>query len=216
MVTSTRVRHLLFVASLALAACSGSATPAPSAAGPAATVALASPSVAQSPVATTAGGSSPGSGGGSAGTPSPAAGKGVVTGTIVTSGVYSANWTVYVGNNSASHTGRFGLTSDKGATPADGLEANIAVDGRSGSITFDSVSSGRDGIEPPADFAAGGPYVGAGGRSVIRTDPNGNDYTCAITVDADLTGGNGTVLHVKGTLTIQGTFLTTGGFTIDC
>jgi hypothetical protein len=35
-------------------------------------------------------------------------------------------------------------------------------------------------------------------------------------VDADLTGQNGVVLHVKGTLTIQGTFLTTGGFTIDC
>lgn len=199
-----------------LGACSGSATPAPTAAGATATPAVASPSAAQSASATAAGGSGAGSGGGPGGAPSPAGGKGVITGTIVTSGIYSANWVVYVGNNSASHTGRFGLTSDKGATPADGLEANIAVDAQSGTITFDSVSSGRDGIEPPADFAAGVPYVGAGGRSVIRTDPNSNEYTCGITMDADLTGQNGAVLHVKGTLTIQGTFLTTGGFTIDC
>jgi len=42
-------------------------------------------------------------------------------------------------------------------------------------------------------------------------------YTCAVTVDSDVTEATtGAMLHVKGTLTVNGTIGTTSGYTITC
>jgi len=123
----------------------------------------------------------------SAGGPLPSGGVDV-QGSIVSSGAYSATWTWQPAN--AADVGSQGVTlnSDKGTF------GNVAVL-IDGSITFTSGAP---------ELSAGSPFNGTGAQ-VHKKTVQGVDLPCSFTLDNDVTGSDGTVLHLKGTLTIRGT-----------
>ena len=127
------------------------------------------------------------SAGASAGQPLPSGGVDV-QGSIVSSGAYSATWTWTPGNAADVGTGGITLNSDKGTF------GNVAVVA-DGSITFTSGAS---------ELSAGSPFHGTGAQVHIKT-VGGADLPCSFTLDNDVTGSEGTVVHLKGTLTIRGT-----------
>jgi len=153
-------------------------------------------------------------GGGGAGecvAPGTGTASGSVDGSVTTSGAYPATWTFVVGNNGVSTSGRFGLTSDN-----NGPEANLSVDA-AGNVEFGPISPGPAGEDLPINLRQ--LFTGTGGQATIcrTTDEVPLAYTCAVTVDSDVTEATtGAMLHVKGTLTVNGTIGTTSGYTITC
>ena len=123
----------------------------------------------------------------SAGQPLPSGGVDV-QGSLVSSGAYSATWTWVPGNAADVGTGGITLNSDKGTF------GNVAVVA-DGSITFTSGAS---------ELSAGSPFHGTGAQVHMKT-VQGADLPCSFTLDNDVTGSEGTVFHLKGTLTIIGT-----------
>ncbi len=178
-------RWLRVVVVLALAvfvgACSGSSTPAPGGGGPAAqsSTPSAAPTEAIGPTDTgTAGASTAGA--------SASGTTGTVTGSIVSSGAYAATWTWQPPNT--VDPGEVVLTSDKGSF------GDLLVD-TDGSITF------TVGVPKLADAS---PFSGNGGTQTVK-QVAGSPTVCGIAVDSDVTGSDGTVIHLKGSLTINGT-----------
>jgi hypothetical protein len=111
-----------------------------------------------------------------------------VQGSLVSSGLYAATWTWQPGNAADVGIGGVTLTSDKGTF------GSITVL-NDGTITF---STGAP------EISAGQPYRGKGAQVHIK-DVQGVQLPCSYTLDNDVTGSNGAVLHLKGTLTITGT-----------
>jgi hypothetical protein len=107
----------------------------------------------------------------------------VVTGTIVSSGAYQATWTWHAGDAADPGIGGITVSSDKQTY------GNIEVLA-DGSISF---STGAP------ELSAGQPFKGTGAQVHIT-----NDAPCAFTVDNDVTGSDGTVLHLKGEMTLSG------------
>ena len=129
-------------------------------------------------------------GGGGGGGASAAAGGGVgttnVTGSIVSSGGYAATWTWQAGNAADVGTGGVTLNSDKG--------------------TFGSLSVLADGS---ITFTSGAPELKAGsykgtGAQVHMKEAGGAQLPCGWTLDNDVTGSDGVVIHLKGTMDIIG------------
>lgn len=108
-------------------------------------------------------------------------------GSLASSGLYSANWTVAPGSeaipiNAASNPS---LASDKGTF------GNIKVE-TDGSISFGSAAS---------ELNANSSYDGTGAR--VTLDATGQ-FVCAFTIDSDLKGNHdGAVLHMSGGLTVH-------------
>ncbi len=123
----------------------------------------------------------------SAGGPLPSGGV-EVQGSLVSSGAYEATWKWVPGN--AADVGSQGVTlnSDKGTF------GNVAVL-IDGSIEFTSGAP---------ELSAGSPFTGTRAQ-VHKKTVQGVDLPCSFTLDNDVTGGEGTVVHLKGTLTIIGT-----------
>jgi hypothetical protein len=139
------------------------------------------------PGAATAGASQPavesaGAGGG--------AGSGVdsASGSLVSSGLYDATWTWQPGNAVGVGLGGVTLNSDKGTF------GNIEVLS-DGSITFSTGAT---------ELSKDSPFRGTGAQ-VHSKNVGGADLPCSFTLDNDLTGSAGGVLHLKGTMTITGT-----------
>ena len=158
---------------IGIAACGGGSTPVPG----------------QSSGSGAASGTGGGGGGGGA---SPAAGGGGasgdtnVTGSLVSSGLYSATWTWQAGNAVDVGTGGVTLNSDKGTF------GNISVLA-DGTFTF---TSGASELKS-------GSYKGTGAQ-VHMKDAGGTQLPCGWTLDNDVTGSDG-VIHLKGTMDIIGT-----------
>ena len=106
-----------------------------------------------------------------------------VTGTLVSSGPYAATWAWQAGNAADPGSGGITVTSDLGTF------GNIAVLA-DGTITF---STGAP------EISAGQPYRGTGAQVEIK-----NDAPCSFTLDNDVTGSDGTVLHLTGAMSISG------------
>jgi hypothetical protein len=160
---------------VALAACSGTATPLPPGGGGA------PPSAAVSAAGATAS-----SAAGSTGS-SGAGGASGFEGSFKTSGLYSATWTVAPGMepNPFNSVNNPSLTSDKNTF------GNIKVD-LAGSVSFGSAATG---------LSQNGAYKGTGAK--VTLDPSGQ-FVCAFTVDTDLTGSNDkAILHIAGGLTVH-------------
>jgi hypothetical protein len=117
-------------------------------------------------------------GGGGGGT-----GEATATGSLVSSGLYDATWTWVAGNAVGPGLGGITVNSDKGTF------GNIEVLS-DGSISF---STGDPAI------SAGAPYKGTGAQ-VKMTGP----IPCGFTLDNDLTGSDGKVLHLKGEMAVVG------------
>lgn len=111
-----------------------------------------------------------------------------VQGSLVSSGLYAATWTWQPGNEADPGSGGITLNSDKGTF------GNVEVLD-DGTITF---SSGAP------ELSAGSPFHGTGGQ-VHMKDVQGAQIPCGFSLDNDVTGSDGGVLHLKGTLTIVGT-----------
>jgi hypothetical protein len=111
-----------------------------------------------------------------------------VQGSLVSSGPYAATWTWQPGNAADVGIGGVTLNSDKGTFGS----VSVLSDG---SITFTSGAP---------ELSAGSPYTGTGAQVHLK-NVQGADLPCAFTLDNDLTGTNGTVVHLKGDLTIIGT-----------
>ena len=133
--------------------------------------------------ATSAGTTAGATGTTAAGTAAGTGAEAVVTGTLVSSGAYQATWTWHTGDAADPGTGGITVQSDKQTY------GNIAVLA-DGSITF---STGAP------ELSAGQPYNGTGAQVRIT-----NDAPCSFTLDNDVTGSDGTVLHLKGELTLSG------------
>jgi hypothetical protein len=141
-------------------------------------------------------GSSPADGDGGGGAPSaagsaapdggqPGSGEDRVDGSLTTSGAYDATWTWQPGN--AMDVGDIGgitLDSDQGTF------GNITV-AADGSIDFGSTAP-----ELPVST-----YEGTGAEVALDTVNIG--YVCSFTLDDDLTGSDGSVLHIAGTMTFH-------------
>ncbi len=159
--------------SLGLAACGGSGTPAPGANGG-------------------AGASSAAAGGGAAGASTDTGGAGAgstagsVTGSLVSSGLYSATWTWQPDLSADIGTSGTTMKSDKGTF------GNISVL-EDGSIIF---TSGAPELKS-------GSYKGTGAQ-VHMKDADGTQLPCGWTLDNDVTGTDG-VIHLKGTMDVIGT-----------
>jgi hypothetical protein len=148
-------------------------------------------------------GASTGGGGGSAGPsvssgggPSASTGGGpsasggvTATGSLTTSGLYDATWSWTAGN--AADVGDLGsitLNSDKGTF------GNISVM-HDGSIRFGSGAS---------ELSAGTDFTGSGAQVTLNTKgPVPGTYVCGFKLDNDLTGHDGSTLHIKGTMTLH-------------
>jgi hypothetical protein len=155
---------------IGLAACGGASTPIPG--------------------QTSGPGASSGTGGGAAASAAGgggASGETHVTGSLVTSGGYSAMWTWQPGNAADVGIGGVTLNSDKGTF------GNIQVLA-DGSITF---TSGAPELKS-------GSYKGTGAQ-VHMKDASGTQLPCGWTLDNDVTGSDGVVIHLKGTMDIVGT-----------
>ena len=108
-----------------------------------------------------------------------------VDGSLTTSGVYDATWTWQPGN--AMDIGDIGgitLNSDQGTF------GNITVK-TDGTIEFGSTAP-----ELPVST-----YAGTGAEVTLDTVDIG--YVCSFTLDDDLTGPDGSVLHIAGTMTFH-------------
>jgi hypothetical protein len=139
-------------------------------------------------------GSSPADGGG--GAPSaagsaapdggqPGSGEDGVEGSLTTSGVYDATWTWELGNSmEIGDIGGITLNSDQATF------GNITVKA-DGSIEFGSTAP-----ELPVST-----YTGTGAQVTLDTVNIG--YVCSFTLDDDLTGSDGSVLHIAGTMTFH-------------
>jgi hypothetical protein len=167
-----RLAAMPVVLALGLAACSGGSTPAPA--------------------QTNGSGASSGTGGSGGGAASPAGGSGgspgatTVTGSLVSSGLYSATWAWQPGNAADVGTGGVTMNSDKG--------------------TFGSITVLADGT---ITFTSGAPELKSGsykgtGAQVHMKDASGTQLPCGWTLDNDVTGTDG-VIHLKGTMDIIGT-----------
>jgi hypothetical protein len=178
---------VLVALSLAAVACSGSSTPAPPPDGGAASPVTPSvaPTEALGPTDTGTAGAS--ASGGDATGPGDAGGStGTVEGRIVSSGAYAATWTWQAPNT--VDPGEVVLVSDKNTF------GDLLVD-TDGSITFT--------IGVPK-FADASPFLGDGGTQTVK-QVAGSPVVCGIAVDSDVTGSDGTVIHLKGSLSIKGT-----------
>ena len=158
--------------SLILAACGGSSSTAQAGGG--------------TPTAA-AGTPGPAAAGGGSGASAAAGGADGFEGSLASSGLYSANWTVPTGadanpfNAAANPT----MSSDKGTF------GNITVK-PDGSISFGSAAS---------ELNANSLYSGTGAK--VTLDATGQ-FVCAFTVDSDLKGNHdGAVLHMSGGLTVR-------------
>jgi hypothetical protein len=164
--------------SLILAACSGGSGATAQTGGGTPTAAAGEPV----PSAAGAGsGASAAAGGGGAG------GANGFEGTLASSGLYSANWTVApdVEANPINGYNNPTLTSDKGTF------GNIKVE-TDGSVSFGSAAS---------ELNANGAYAGTGAK--VTLDATGQ-FVCAFTLDTDLTGSSdGAILHMSGGLTVH-------------
>jgi hypothetical protein len=136
-------------------------------------------------------GASTGGGGSSAGPSTstgggPAASGGLsVDGSLTTSGIYNATWGWTP--DLAADIGDLGgitVSSDKGTF------GNITVM-RDGSIRFGSGA---------AELSAGSDFTGSGASVSLGTGPVEGGYVCSFTLDNDLTGSDGSTLHIKGTM----------------
>lgn len=115
----------------------------------------------------------------------PGSGENGVEGSLTTSGVYDATWTSEGGNSfMVGDAGSITLNSDRG--------------------TFGSLTVKTDGS---IDFGSAAPelpvstYTGTGAQVTLDTVNIG--YVCSFTLDNDLTGSDGSVLHIAGTMTIH-------------
>ena len=117
------------------------------------------------------------SGGGGGG----GSGEDSASGNLVSSGAYDATWTWQSGNAVGPGIGGITLNSDKGTYGS----VEVLSDG---SITF---STGAPDVK-------GAPFRGTGAQV---QDKDG--IPCAFTLDNDLTGSDGSVLHLKGQLAIH-------------
>jgi hypothetical protein len=111
-----------------------------------------------------------------------------VTGSIVSSGLYDATWTWQPGNAADIGIGGVTLNSDKGTF------GNIQVLA-DGSITF---TSGAPELSSASTF-------NGTGAQVHMKDASGTQLPCGWTLDNDLTGSDGSILHLKGTMDVSGT-----------
>jgi hypothetical protein len=139
---------------------------------------IAEPAAGGSPPA----GESPAAGGGGG------SGETTVTGELVSSGAYDATWTWQADNAVSVGIGGVTVNSDKGTF------GNIEVL-EDGSITF---SSGAP------ELSGSSPFTGTGAQ-VHMKDASGTQLPCGYTLDNDVTGSDGTVLHLKGSMDISGT-----------
>ena len=141
--------------------------------------------------ASKAGAPSSGGGGGAGASTDTGGGGGsgetTVTGSLVSSGGYDATWTWTPGNAADIGTGGVTLNSDKGTF------GNIQVMA-DGSITF---TSGAPELKS-------GSYKGTGAQ-VHMKDASGTQLPCGWTLDNDVTGSDGVVIHLKGTMDVIGT-----------
>ena len=164
--------------SLILAACSGGSGSTAQTGGGTPTAA------AGEPVPSAAGGGSGASaaaGGGGAG------GANGFEGSLASSGLYSANWTVApdVEANPLNGYNNPSMTSDKGTF------GNIKVE-TDGSVSFGSAAS---------ELNANSSYDGTGAKVTLDAT---NAYVCAFTIDSDLKGNHdAAVLHMSGGLTVH-------------
>jgi hypothetical protein len=167
-----RVTAILLALAFGIAACGGGSNP-----------------VVPSSVGPLSSGAGPGAGGAAASTDTSAAGspgETNVTGSMVSSGLYSATWTWQPGNAADVGTGGVTVNSDKG--------------------TFGSISVLADGT---IRFTSGAPELKSGsytgtGAQVHMKDASGTQLPCGWTLDNDVTGSDG-VIHLKGTMDIIGT-----------
>jgi len=126
---------------------------------------------------------------GAAAAPAPAGspGEGTATGSITSSGGYDATWTWQPGNAVDVGIGGTTLNSDKGT-----FGSLTVLD--DGSITF---TSGAPELKS-------GSYSGAGAQ-VHMVAASGTQLPCGYTLDNDVTGSDGVVIHLKGTIDVHGT-----------
>ena len=168
MVARSRTRLLVTLGiAMVLAACGGTATPPPPGGGGA-----------PSSAAPSAAGSTASSGAG---------GAGGFEGSLKTSGLYSATWTVAPGSepNPFNAANNPSLTSDKSTF------GNITVN-EDGSVSFGSAAP---------ELINNGAYKGTGAK--VTLDSTGQ-FVCAFTVDTDLTGTTDkAILHMTGGMTVH-------------
>lgn len=110
-------------------------------------------------------------------------GEATATGSLVSSGLLDATWTWVAGNAVGPGIGGITVNSDKGSF------GNIQVLA-DGSITFSTGDS---------TISAGSPYNGTGAQVHMK-----GQIPCGFTLDNDLTGSDGKVLHLKGDMTVVG------------
>ena len=110
-------------------------------------------------------------------------GEATATGSLVSSGLLDATWTWVAGNAVGPGIGGITVNSDKGTF------GNIEVLS-DGSITF---STGDPTI------SAGQPYRGTGAQVHMK-----DQIPCGFTLDNDLTGSDGKILHLKGEMDVVG------------
>jgi hypothetical protein len=158
--------------SLTLAACSGGAGSTAQTGGVAPTEAAGAPG--------------PTEAGGGSGASAAAGGANSFEGSLASSGVYSANWTVNPETepNPINASNNPSLVSDKGTF------GNIKVE-TDGKTSFGSAASELSDVS----------YEGTGAK--VTLDATGQ-FVCAFTIDNDLKGTNsGEVLHMSGGLTVH-------------
>jgi hypothetical protein len=132
----------------------------------------------QAPTPATGASIDAGGGGGGGGS-----GEATVTGSLVSSGIYDATWKWEAGNAAGPGIGGITVNSDKGTF------GNIEVLS-DGSITF---STGAP------EISGGQPYKGTGAQVKMK-----DQIPCGFTLDNDLTGSDGKVLHMKGEMALSG------------
>ena len=110
-------------------------------------------------------------------------GEATATGSLVSSGLLDATWTWAPGNAVGPGIGGITVNSDKGTF------GNIEVLS-DGSISF---STGDPAI------SAGAPYNGTGAQVHMK-----DQIPCGFTLDNDLTGSDGKILHLKGEMNVVG------------
>lgn len=111
-------------------------------------------------------------------------------GSLTSSGLYSATWTVSPDQEVTPFTVGVSLVSDKGTF------GNISVSPE-GNVSF--------GSGAPELSKYGIQFTGTG--AMVTLDPNeitGNRFVCAFTVDTDLKSGDGSgMLHLAGSLAVH-------------
>lgn len=127
----------------------------------------------------------PGESAGASAPPDTAGGPEGYEGSLVTSGLYDATWTVSPDQQADALNVGPTLTSDRGTF------GNITVQ-LDGSLSF--------GSGAPELSSHGLQYSGT--ASQVRLDETGG-FVCAFTVDTDLAAADGTTLHIAGGLTVH-------------